>query len=207
MDLNGVVWRMESVCSLDYFLSFIPSSSPRPCETDIPFFTSTPLSGVVRHLTKRFGGHVCDTGVVDITSTPEYHGNITLQARNLADLDATDHWFSSTDIKNAWFCFDFKDRRVRVTHYSIQSWQGGQGELMTWKVDGSEDGKNWTVLDRHQESSALLGGSTTGSFQIENPTVVRMIRVTQTGTSHDNDYQLCCGAFEVFGTLLEWPGS
>jgi hypothetical protein len=203
MDLEGVVWRMEAVCSPDKFFALLDDQSaiPSSSETNIPFTSEKPLRGIVAHLSQLCGGHVVDRNIVVITSTPPYQANQVLSSSHLADLDTADKWFSSEDVENAWFCFDFKELRIIPTHYTIQSWEGGAGELLSWKVEGSEDGTEWTLLDRHSNSRALCGRGQIASFEIKNSLVLRMIRLTQTGKSNDGDNQLCCSAFEVFGTI------
>jgi hypothetical protein len=99
---------------------------------------------IVAHLTRECGGNVHDCHVVDVTSgsfEKETHGanphsgaydnhpyNV---AKNAADLEADsvfgsafrDRWEDIPQTKNNWVCYDFKERRIVPTHYTIrQDW-------------------------------------------------------------------------------------
>jgi hypothetical protein len=75
-----------------------------------------PPDGIIASLTRRLDVH--DRGIVTITEglllIPDWGG------QNAGDLDSDSSFFSQ-DIRNSWWCYDFKDRHVRLTHYSIRS--------------------------------------------------------------------------------------
>jgi hypothetical protein len=81
---------------------------------------STPLEGIISYFTREHGGNVHDRGIVKITSSEPYSDSSSYAAKNVADLTA-DSWFYSKNAPNQWLCYDFGDRRINLTHYSIRS--------------------------------------------------------------------------------------
>jgi hypothetical protein len=163
------------------------------------------LDGIVSHLTKKHGGSVQEKGIVAITSKsvddePKY------ALKNVADL-TSDEIFSSKNEPGQWICWDFREMRVRPTHYTLTAQY-----LKSWVVSGSVDGSNWTEIDRqtdNQDFNRPMGWKSardwnTVSFAIANAGEFRFIRVTETAKTHTlNSDFLLLAAVEFFGSLYE----
>jgi hypothetical protein len=55
--------------------------------------------------------------------------------------------------RNNWVCYDFRERRIVTTHYTIRS---GVGVLMKSRAVGiSVDGSEWIEIDRRDYRSEL----------------------------------------------------
>jgi hypothetical protein len=174
--------------------------------------TPESLEGIISYLTKKHGGNVHEKGIVTITSKsvrddPEY------APKNVAVL-TSDSWFQSKNEPGQWVCWDFREMRVRPTHYTIRALL-----LKSWVVEGSLDGKSWTEIDRQTNNQDFdYAGETctddcagsasctddweTASFAVSNPSECRFIRLTQTGKRYYDDH-LLLNAVEFFGTLSE----
>jgi hypothetical protein len=182
--------------------------------------------GIIAHLTRECGGNVHDRHVVDVTSgsfeketyTANPHsGAVDHMAKyadkNAADLE-TDSLFNSTyrgrgeDIphtKNNWVCYDFKEKRIVPTHYTIRSYWNGPGgaHLKSWLVETSADGESWREVDHQEDNKQLKGTWFTGTFAVAGVGECRFIRLVNIGRNHFGDDQLLISAWEIFGTLLE----
>jgi hypothetical protein len=136
--------------------------------------------GIITHLTRECGGNVYEHQVVDVTSgsfekeTWESNpisgilGNKPdFAAKNAADLEAgsefiSDHRYPSEDIphtRNHWLCYNFKQRRIVPTHYTIRTNDGGPGDehLKSWLIEGSgieRTGGRWTAGRTTSSSTA-----------------------------------------------------
>jgi hypothetical protein len=112
------------------------------------------------------------------------------------------------NVKDGWLQIDFKDRRLRMTHYAIHNnlyYVRELDFLKTWTMEGSMTGDEWTVIDSRVNEEGLHGkdkvealftcnGDTRHSF--------RFIRLFQRGPSHDpNYYYFLISQLEVFGHL------
>jgi hypothetical protein len=141
-------------------------------------------------------------GIVTITLKSVITDDPMFAPKNAADLTSGSQ-FSSNDEPGQWICWDFREMRVRPTHYTIwAAW------LKSWVVEGSLDGESWTEIDRQTNNQDF-------SFAVSNPAGCRFIRLTQTDGPHwkvrhgDDELDLrpvdflLFYAVEFFGTLSE----
>jgi hypothetical protein len=192
--------------------SAMPGKSGKEIELDVP-------EGIIGHLTRECGGNVHDCNVVVVTSgsfekeTDGLVDNPRWAAQRAADL-RTDSSFGSgyrkkkEDImhtRNNWLCYDFKERRVVPTHYTIRSFGGDSGlsHLKSWAVETSADGKDWREVDHKEDNEQLNGNGVTGTFAITGGVECRFIRLVNIGSNHRGNDLLQIQAWEIFGSLIE----
>jgi hypothetical protein len=160
------------------------------------------LDGIISYLTKKHGGNVQEKGIVTITSKSCPHHDL----KNLADLGSSAS-FASEDAPGQWVCWDFREMRVRPTHYTLWALS-----LKSWVVEGSLDGSSWTEIDRQTNNKDFKSWARdnqkfldwhTASFALSKPAEFRFIRLTQTRKNHWDEDFLSLRAVEFFGTLSE----
>jgi hypothetical protein len=102
-------------------------------------------------------------------------------------------------------CYDFKERRIVPTHYTIRTNDGGPGgqHLKSWLVETSVDGKNWREVAREEDSEQLNGILFTGTFTVTGGEECRFIRLVNIGRNHHGDDMFLISAWEIFGSLIE----
>jgi hypothetical protein len=212
--------RFEYVSSecISHFLSTLPDSidrrlwesvsgrliSPVPtvsdskslAEDEFPLKAPGSREGINSYLTRKHGGNVHDKGIVTITSKSVDED----RAKNFSFLaELTCHrQFGSDDKPGQWVCWDFHERCIRPTHYTIIFGH----TLTSWVVESSLDFVNWTEIDRKTHNSDLKKVGT-ASFAVSNPAEGRFIRLTQTGPNHFGTDRINMSAIEFFGTLIE----
>jgi hypothetical protein len=168
---------------------------------------SSPLEGIISYLTREHGGNVHDRGIVKITSYQPASDSSAYAAKNAADLTANSYFFSK-NASNQWLCYDFGDRCVNLTHYSIRSqYNSGADNYYpkSWVIEISKDDSTWEEVDRRENDSSLKGQNLTQLFRISRPMECRMVRLRQIGKNHyssPNDYLRISGV-EIFGNLIE----
>jgi hypothetical protein len=99
-----------------------PSSRPnvRSSQPSRAFpYRSSPLDGIISHLTSKFGGNVHDRNVVTITANRAYDDHPYYAAKNVADLGTNSH-FHSPNEANQSISFDFRNLTIAPTHYSLR---------------------------------------------------------------------------------------
>jgi hypothetical protein len=116
-------------------------------------------------------------------------------------------YFYTHNSANSWIQFDFKDRSVSLTHYALKS-DGhtyGSYHLLEWTISGSNDGKDWTILDE-QNTQDLNGNYVTKMFCCGDSSSVsqfyRYIRLTQTGKNSSGHDHLMLANIEFFGSMV-----
>jgi hypothetical protein len=158
---------------------------------------ATRRDGIISYLTMKHDGNVAKNGIVTITSK-SVQNNPKLALKNVADLTSASS-FKSKDAPGQWLCWDFRDMRVRPTHYTIKAWY-----LKSWVLEGSLDGWSWTEIDRETDSQAFVEPfSPPASFPVSSTVEFHLIRLTQTHKNHERTDVLYVLAVEFFGTLSE----
>jgi hypothetical protein len=182
-------------------------------EYDVP-------DGISAHLTRECGGNVHDRHVVDVTcgsfEKETMGANPYYAAKKAADLEINsfDAFFCSAyrwkdenipHTRNNWICYDFKERRIVSTHYTIRTCETrpGSSHLKSWLVETSADGKNWREVAREENNEQLNGADFTATFAVAGGGECRFIRLVNIGRNHFGSDCLMISAWEIFGSLIE----
>ena len=167
------------------------------------FDSSQPLDGILAYLTLEFGGNVHNKGIVDVAASSVYYNSTRYRPENAADPVCQ---YISNDEKDSWICYDFKDRRVVPTSYSVRSCGAGPAgpHLKSWVIEVSNDGSSWTEIDRRDNDKDLNDESATANFKISKvlKRSFRFFRLKQTGKNHAGNYVATLTSLEMFGTLI-----
>jgi hypothetical protein len=182
--------------------------------------------GIIAHLTRECGENVHDCDVVDVTSgsfekvtqganphSGAYDNNPSFAAKNAADLETVSFFCSAfrkagediPHMRNNWVCYDFKERRIVPTHYTIRTNRNGQGgpHLKSWLVETSVDGENWREVAREENNNQFNGALFTATFPVRGGGECRFIRLVNIGRNHNGNNVLWISAWEIFGSLFE----
>ena len=169
-------------------------------EREYVYTDAKPLDGIIAYLTRECGGNVHNKGIITVTGTATDYG-----PRNAVDF-GTDSVYESTCKPNSWICYNFKDRRLLPTSYSLKSYGYGPGgdHPKSWVIEVSNDGSLWTEIDR-RDNNDLNDKSVTVNFKISDvPSAsFRFFRLRQTEKNHRGNDYLFLSALEIFGTLIE----
>lgn len=165
------------------------------------------FDGIMNYLTKETGGNIHDNGTIEITSNSINSDNISNHPKNLVDYQE-DNLYCSKDAGEAIICFDFKDKMIQLTNYSIKSYNCGKNwsHLKNWVIEVSNNGNTWEEIDRHDDDKALNGENIIATFNITKPDgFYRFVRLRQTGPSwskHSTNHNLIVFPFiEFYGKL------
>jgi hypothetical protein len=104
--------------------------------------------------------------------------------------------------KNNWICYNFKERRIVPTHYTIRT-NGWGSHLKSWLVETSADGTRWREGSREEENDQLNSSFFTGTFPVAGAGECRFIRLVNIGRNHYGSDSLLISAWEIFGSLLD----
>jgi hypothetical protein len=107
--------------------------------------------------------------------------------------------------RNNWICYDFKERRIVPTHYTIRTNVHGPGNwhLKSWLVETSGDGESWRETARKENTEQLNGQWSTGTFALAGGGECRFIRLVNISRNHMENDRLFISAWEIFGSLIE----
>lgn len=192
-DINSIIWK--SICyrlrlsKVEYF-----RNSKRYNDTEnnqlflIKEFScrkSHEFEGIMKYLTDKTGGNIHDNGTIEITTNSIRNNDE--HPKNLVDYQNYNHYHNDNK-GDAIVCFDFKDKQIQLTSYSIKSNRNNHPDsfnLRNWAIDVSDDGKNWIDIDNHINDPSLDGQLITFNFVIKKQEIKfhRFVRLRQTGDS------------------------
>lgn len=166
------------------------------------------FNGIIMELTRKCGGNVQDKCVVKVTSSSHYANYYPKYA---VDFQDRDHYYFSNSQPNSWLKFDFVNRRIHPTKYSIRSRHddGKSGcHLKCWVIEGSNSGmdNDWKILDSRKDVSELDDRDASATFSLEpdlgKNECYRFLRLRQTGLNTAGNNYLSLSALEFFGSIV-----
>jgi hypothetical protein len=167
-----------------------------------PFAEGSPLEGIISYLTRKCGGHIGDRGIVSISAS-SVNSPTNYPLRNVADFENRTYFCTNIEV-NSWICYDFKNMRIKPTHYSIRSRRDSNSyHLRSWTLEGSMDGQSWQELDRRENNTALNSQGATATFSISQSSEIEMVRLRQLSQNSNGTHQLVVNALELFGIIVE----
>jgi hypothetical protein len=176
-------------------------------------------NGIIAHLTRECGGNVHDNYVVDVTSgsfeketnganphSGAWKNDPRGAAKNAADLETNSCFYSAflasseniRNTRNNWICYDFKERRLVPTHYTIRSNRDDPDyfHLRSWLVETSVNRKSWREVAHQKRNRRLNGSHFAALFSIAGGEECRFIRLVNIGKNHGgNDQIWICALF------------
>jgi hypothetical protein len=160
------------------------------------------FEGILYHLKQQHGGDI--RSAVSIEASSFANGD----PYQVTNYGARVDWY--TDIlPNSWLQFDFKDRSVSISSYSMKSRYDGEYIPRSWVIEGSNEDTDWIELDRRDNDDTIRGGHAFHNFKCPSrgdDHMFRYIRLRQTGLNSNNTNVLMLCSFELFGRLSS-PGS
>lgn len=164
------------------------------------------FDGIMKHLTVQTGGNIHDNKTIEITSSQPTNSQFV--CKNVVDYDNNNCYGSKDYLKESFICFDFKNKKIQLSDYSIMSSSSRyDGFLKNWIIEVSNDGENFIEIDRRSDNSQLNGFKKFATFTVQKKSkeFYRFVRLRTTGESWHNSYSCkiknFIQAIEFFGKL------
>ncbi|OHT05646.1 F5/8 type C domain containing protein [Tritrichomonas foetus] len=160
------------------------------------------MNGIISYLTGLYKGNIMKQNIINIEASSCGGGNISC----LVSDDVEDNFYTD-DEKNAWVLFDFKTYRVRITDYSIKTYDYNKdnNHLKNWVLEVSNNKSDWEIIDTRSNDSSLNRRSVCSSFEINQPNNnnenYRFIRIRLTGKNWKNLNYLVFYSIEFYGHI------
>ncbi|KAK8888785.1 hypothetical protein M9Y10_033524 [Tritrichomonas musculus] len=158
------------------------------------------FKGIVNHLTEKTGGNIHSNGTIKVTSN---NYSSSWEPWNLLDFDK-DNGYSPGGNWDVYVCYDFKEKKVKITNYSINSIKGNNDghHLKSWVVEVSDDGNKWTTIDEQKDSKKLKGKNLSATFDVEPSDYSRYVRLRNTAEPWGGN-DLWFSSLEFYGYLKD----
>lgn len=198
-DMNQGTWK--SICNR-FFAS--KTTNKRKLNEKIiekKYSKSQEFNGIMNFLNTE----TKENGTFEITTNSLYNNSNSYHPNNLIAYNRKDIvYFSSSNIENATICFDFKDKKIQLESYSIESCRCPMSKfyLKNWVIEVSNDGKNWEIIDDRNNDSQLNKPDAVANFEInQNDGFYRFIQLRQTGKNWGNSLCIMIRSLEFFGKI------
>ena len=174
---------------------------------DVPF-VGDQFNGIITKLGNGNPKNVINEKIVDITGSSTYDNMECRLPHHVVEYDS-DGYFYSKDVKDSWIKFDFKNKKVKLSHYSIKTNQFGDvghAHIQNWCIEGSNNDSNWKPLDTHTNDKTLDHQSASNTFQIKNASnndYYRYIRLRQTDVNTHGSHEILLASIEYFGSIID----
>lgn len=158
---------------------------------------NNPFDGIFAYFCEQCKGNPHLKGLLTVSSSSSSSNN----NYDVIDNKFDGYWFTANE-SNSWIMFDFKDKVLQLTDYAIKSDGNGANHLQNWVIEGSNDSKNWYLLDK-RITKALCQNYVTETFQcsLKKSNGYRFIRLRQTGQNSNFLNYLMISSIEFFGKL------
>lgn len=108
----------------------------------------------------------------------------------------------SKNIPNSNFTMIFKGFSIRITNYTFTTRNYNANDFpMNWKVEGSNNGKDWIYIDHKIDQKSLLKLGATKTFGVEKTGRYSQFRFVQNGTTSNKCHFFGLGKIDLFGEL------
>ena len=113
--------------------------------------------------------------------------------------------YSSKGEKDSLLKFDFIERKIHPSYFSIRTWNNSKGHshLQNWVIEGSNTNKenDWVILDSRNNNVLLDDYNDENTFRINNTNLnsgefYRYLRIRQTGPNSHGTNQIVINAIE-----------
>lgn len=176
--------------------------SPSKKFLTFPVSESSPFNGIFNFLTNQSNNQIL-TEIRITTSSSSTSDGIPQSVLLYEDRNK---YFSSQNIENSWICFEFLNRYLVPSGYSIRTAIPiVSAHPRSWVIEVSKDGQKWQTIDEEKNCQFLRGNKKTHTFNVKssNGKEVRFVRMRLTDQNWQGDGNNCLviESFELFGSL------
>lgn len=165
-----------------------------------PYHDGVSKDGIIHYLSNKTKGNIHDNKTIEVTANG-FCGSHS--PKFLVDFDGTRIFHSYRNSEN-WVCYDFKDKKIKISHYSIESvnWYQNEHNLRNWIIETSDNCTDWMIVDKQCNSDILNGPGRIGTFKVEHNVFSRYVRLRQTGPNWKNEDVMILKSIEFYGNLI-----
>ena len=117
------------------------------------------LQGIIYDLTKDCGENVVDAGLISITANRfTSNGQSQVASYDAKDLKyifeyESNKGYYDDNLDPSWIVFDFKERKISVSKYTIKFGYETRNYVQKWQLQGSNDNDSWTIIDNRESET------------------------------------------------------
>jgi len=164
-------------------------------------FNNHPMKGIFYWLRKTiFEIPLSSSNIISIESSTR--SRFSSPPCYLLDDSSYCQWFSD-NLPHQYIIIDMKYFSLDMIGYSIRTPNSKRGiwHIRSWKVEGSNNKKDWRIIDEHRNNGILDEETYCCMWQCYSGGFFQYFKITQTDLNKDNDNYFLLGGIELFGTV------
>lgn len=198
-DMSNEVWRSLIERSLNSTVNFQSlKNDVRYLIKAFSFSEEKKFNGIIKYLTDKTGGNIHDNNTIEVTSN-----SFSSHPKNLLDFNSNNYYGAGHEWKDIWICYDFKEKKVKLTNYSINSIRGNSSHhLKSWVIEVSNDNSHWKQIDHQEDCQKLNGTDLKSTFAVQSNDFSRYVRLKNIAEPYGGN-QLWFHSIDFYGYLIE----
>jgi len=119
-------------------------------------------------------------------------------------VDSTNSSFYLSNLTgNEYLQFDFGKYAVVPSHYTLRhsTVDSNNYFIRTWEFQGSNDGKEWTVIKRYNSDQSMNSSCREKTFDVSCTKAYKQLKIANKGPESYGSYYMMVSGFEVYGRL------
>jgi len=200
-------YKLELPSSV-YFNGFrLVQIGPNSNDNYILAISGFEVFGELRDAEKKFvfnGESPSISGILNYVNTLNALGIVTSSAspHSIMKPGFDLHWNSNNEPR-PWFLIRFKDMKVSMTGYTIQTYRAdpNMDHIDSWIIEGSNNNKDWSTIQESNESNDLNAPMIFQRFSCTKSLFFEYIRLTMTSQNRRGRGILIIDSFELFGEV------
>ena len=164
-------------------------------------FNGNNFDGIFNYLKKKNNSNnIHDNGIINLTGSSVYQNMIP---KNILE-NNNSLYFESNNIENDYFLVEFKENKIMLNGYSINSSTNTGNTLKSWKILGSNDCSNWDELDDQNNFIEFKNKEISKYFQCKTQKIkfYKFIKVQFTAPTWNDTWYISLGQLELFGNII-----
>jgi len=100
----------------------------------------------------------------------------------------------------SWIAVNFLNNQVKPTAYTLRHYQSWDTEaLRYWNFEGSTDGRDWRVISKHTNDTALSKAGQAHTWRVDCDRAYTHFRIYMTNRNSNDHWYLSLSGFEIYG--------
>lgn len=204
-EINSEIWeRIKKRLVLPVQIKTKNERANKNTNVTLSYDEKNPLNGIFHHLTKITNGNIQKNNTVEITCSAICCGKL----EEIVEYGNSKGWIHvNGNPCPRWLKIDFKSRKIKVNSYVIKIYEANQANgkfIRSWKLEISDDGNKWEMIDKRDDVSELNGYDKMKVFNISTEhQPFRFIRIITDKDNWCNNDGFELGRLELFGDIIE----
>lgn len=154
---------------------------------------------ILNSLNKKTNGNIQKNKTIEISCSYLCAGSY----ESFIDFNDKNGYLLVTRSAPRWIQYDFRNLRVQINSYIIKSCSSRIDIIRSWRIEISDDGLEWEIVDQREDETELkqTGGMKLFNIQMTKP--FRFIRIITDKTDFNGFDQFSINKLEFFGNIIE----